>query len=118
MSDTPRTDALVGDFPFPWSYHMEMLVRHAEQLERELRAIDEHAANYLKSAAAGIGVGPAPKGGVVMMTEATSTTRGEALRALLVEAKQHLAHLDQKDLGAPYYVSRLLEQALRLLPPS
>jgi hypothetical protein len=38
MSDTPRTDAVVGDFDFPWSYSMEMLVRHAERLERELVA--------------------------------------------------------------------------------
>ena len=43
--------------------------------------------------------------------------RGEVLRVLLVEAKQHLAHLDFPTEGAPYYVSRLLEQALRLLPP-
>jgi hypothetical protein len=40
-SPTPRTDALVGDFDFPWSYQMEMLVRHAEKLEHELNAAPE-----------------------------------------------------------------------------
>jgi hypothetical protein len=35
-SDTPRTDALVGDFDFPWSYQMEILVRHAEMLEKQV----------------------------------------------------------------------------------
>lgn len=41
-SNTPRTDKIVGDFSFPWAYQMEMLVRHAEQLERELAlAIDQ-----------------------------------------------------------------------------
>jgi hypothetical protein len=36
MIDTPRTDALVGNFDFPWSFDTETLVRHAETLEREL----------------------------------------------------------------------------------
>lgn len=33
---TPRTDALVLEFHFPWSSEMEMLVRHAETLRAPL----------------------------------------------------------------------------------
>lgn len=36
MSDTPRTDAMVSEFEFPWPRSMEFIVRHAEHLEREL----------------------------------------------------------------------------------
>ena len=35
MSDTPETNAAVADIPFPWDFHTEKLVRHAEQLERD-----------------------------------------------------------------------------------
>lgn len=41
-SETPRTAAVTANMIFPWDYGTELLVRHAEQLEREQRYAAEH----------------------------------------------------------------------------
>lgn len=45
MKKTPRTAEIADQIDFPWSYNVEMLVRHAEKMERLLREVYDHGEN-------------------------------------------------------------------------